>query len=76
VVDVTLRDGGRFTGRILTVGEDDVVIDIDGEERATPYAQIRRAVVQVELNRPSDFDEVAELDETDASGAEVDQEES
>lgn len=76
LVGVTLTDGTRFTGRILVAGEDNVVVDVAGEERTTRYAQIRRAVVQVELNRPSDIDEADGLDTTDASGVEVDQEES
>lgn len=49
---VTLTmDDGSLTGRIVGVGDEGVTLDLAGIERVVPIATIRRAVVQVELNR-------------------------
>ena len=50
-------DGIDLTGRILDVGADDLVLDVDGTRRDLPLAGISQAVVQVELNRLPDFDD-------------------
>jgi ribosome maturation factor RimP len=55
LVKAVLRDGGDVTGRVLRAddGEDgDVVLDVDGSERAVAYADVARGLVQVEFNRP------------------------
>ena len=43
----------EVTGRILGLDGESVVADVDGIEQSLPLADIRRAVVQVELNRPA-----------------------
>lgn len=43
---------GELLGRIATVGDDSVELDIDGASRHVPLASISKALVQVELNRP------------------------
>jgi ribosome maturation factor RimP len=51
LVAVTPREGERFTGRVLTAGEDAATLDVDGTHREVAYADVQRAVVQVEFNR-------------------------
>lgn len=43
---------GELLGRITTVGDDSVELDIDGAVRHVPLAAISKALVQVEMNRP------------------------
>jgi len=43
---------GELLGRITTVGDDSVELDIDGAGRLVPLAAISKALVQVEMNRP------------------------
>ena len=53
LVHVELVDGAEVTGRIVDVpADDEVVLDVDGSGRTIELGQIRRAVVQVEFNRP------------------------
>ena len=42
----------EVTGRVLAANDAEVEIDVNGARRAIPLADVRRAVVQVELNRP------------------------
>ena len=52
LVRAVLVDGGELTGRVRGVQEDtDVVLDVDGEQRALPLAGIARGLVQVEFGR-------------------------
>lgn len=60
LVDVALADGTELTGRIQTSDDDAVDLDVDGEPRRVAYADIRRARIQVELNRPARPDEPGE----------------
>ena len=56
-VRATLREGGQVTGRVLRAddAEDgDVVLDVDGTERAIPYAELTKGMVQVEFARAGD----------------------
>lgn len=41
-----------LVGRVRGVEAEQVVVDVDGAERRIPLADIHRALVQVELNRP------------------------
>ncbi|MFZ0531482.1 MAG: ribosome maturation factor RimP [Propionicimonas sp.] len=45
-------ESGDVTGRLLAADDAGVEIEVDGERRHLLLAGIRRAVVQVELNRP------------------------
>nr|WP_300141589.1 ribosome maturation factor RimP [Propionicimonas sp.] len=59
LVAFTLADG-VVTGRVLGVVEDAVEVDVDGAPRRIPLADVRRALVQVELNRPVEGEETDE----------------
>ena len=54
LVKVTLAEEG-FTGRILGTSDTAVRLHIDGVEREIPLDDIRKAVVQVEMNPPKEF---------------------
>jgi ribosome maturation factor RimP len=54
LVKVTLVDGSSTTGRLSTAGEQSAVLEIAGATRDLPYAEVAKAVVQVELNRRDD----------------------
>lgn len=53
LVKLWLADG-QVTGRIRGIADEGVVVEIDGAERQVPLAEITKAVVQVELNRPAE----------------------
>lgn len=54
LVKLSLAEEG-LTARILDVTDDVVRLGIDGAEREIPLGDIRKAVVQVELNPPKEF---------------------
>jgi ribosome maturation factor RimP len=56
LVAVTLTDGTKLTGRITATSDDDATLVVDGSAQVVPYGEVKRAVVQVELNRPHDPD--------------------
>ena len=58
LVEVTLTDGTRQTGRISSADADQALLDT-GPVR---YHQVKRATVQIEFNRPTDPD-LDDLDE-------------
>ena len=47
----------QLVGRILTAQDDVVAVDVDGDVRELPLAEIDKAVVQVEMNRAIDEEE-------------------
>ncbi|MDZ5620771.1 ribosome maturation factor RimP [Nocardioides sp. HM23] len=51
LVKVTLADGSELTGRIGDSDEEQVSLDVDGSARAVPYADVTKALVQIEFNR-------------------------
>lgn len=58
LVTVTLADGTKVTGRIGRAAdavapepEGRVLLIVDGAERAVPYAEVVKALVQIEFNR-------------------------
>ena len=51
LVTVTQVDGTSLTGRIVEAGEGDVTLDVDGTPRQVAYADVAKALVQVEFNR-------------------------
>jgi ribosome maturation factor RimP len=53
LVKVTTSDGSTLTGRIVGSGDDAATLDVDGTEREVVYADVAKALVQVEFNRPS-----------------------
>jgi ribosome maturation factor RimP len=55
LVRVTLTDGSVVEGRVGAADDDPagaVTLSVDGAERAVPYAEVAKALVQVEFNRP------------------------
>lgn len=68
---LTLRDGTSVLGRVASAGADDVVLAVSGEkgrpgtERAIPYVEVARAVVEVEFTS-------AHVDSEDADDVDVD----
>ena len=40
-----------MTGRIVASDEDSVQLDVDGQTREIAYADVSKALIQVELNR-------------------------
>ena len=51
LVKVALTDGSEVTGRIGDSDEEQVSLDVDGSARAVPYADVKKALVQIEFNR-------------------------
>jgi ribosome maturation factor RimP len=53
LVKVALVEGGEVQGRIGLSTDESVVLDVDGTERELAYADIAKARVQIEFNRPA-----------------------
>jgi ribosome maturation factor RimP len=51
LVKVTLTDGTTFTGRIGATGETRASVEVSGEDREVAYADVDKALVQIEFNR-------------------------
>ena len=60
LVKVTLTDGSTSTGRIQDSTEDEVALEVSGRRREIAYAEVKKALVQVEFNRPAGRDDEAE----------------
>ena len=54
LVKVTLADGESVTGRIGESDEQSVTLDVDGTTTQLAYADITKALVQIEFNRKSE----------------------
>jgi ribosome maturation factor RimP len=52
LVAVRLSEGDTITGRIVSNTDDGVRLNVAGEDREIRFADVERALVQVELNRP------------------------
>lgn len=57
LVAVTLAGGQQLTGRIKSVDDAAVTLDVDGAQQSHSYAEITKAVVQIEMNRRLDDDD-------------------
>jgi ribosome maturation factor RimP len=53
LVKVSTHEEGSFTGRIQDQHDDSVTLDVDGKPRSVALAQIAKAHVQIEFNRPA-----------------------
>jgi ribosome maturation factor RimP len=62
LVEVTTSTGDKFTGRIVSASEDHVQLDVLGETHTLALAEVAKALVQVELNRPAADDPTPEED--------------
>ena len=49
LVKVTGTNGETFTGRIKEHDENGVVLEISGKRRTVPYAEVKKALVQIEF---------------------------
>ncbi len=56
LVAVTRTDGSKVTGRITATTETDATLTVEGEPLTVAFADVRKAVVQVELNRAPDLE--------------------
>lgn len=54
LVLVTPVEGERVTGRIHACDDEGVTLSVEGADVAFAFGDIRKAVVQVEMNRPTD----------------------
>lgn len=50
-------DEAQTLGRIVEATDDEVILDVDGTRRPLKLGVIKKAVVQVELNRPTEDEE-------------------
>jgi ribosome maturation factor RimP len=75
LVRVDLVGGSQVTGRITAAGEDAVELDVDGTPREIRYADLTKALVQVELNRKLSDDDDDEADDDDVEGETDDEDE-
>ena len=53
LVKATLADGSEVTGRVVGSDETAATLDVDGERRDVAYADVAKALVQIEFNRKS-----------------------
>ncbi|WP_336275876.1 ribosome maturation factor RimP [Nocardioides sp. B-3] len=51
LVKITLVEGGEVTGRIVASTEESATLDVDGDTREVLYADVAKALVQIEFNR-------------------------
>ena len=56
LVAVTRTDGTKVTGRIGAATDENATLTVDGEPVAVAFGDVKRAVVQVELNRAPDLE--------------------
>ena len=56
LVTVVFTDGESVTGRIMEAAAESVVLDVDGARREVAYAEVKKALVQVEFNRQKSDD--------------------
>ncbi|GAA1822426.1 ribosome maturation factor RimP [Microlunatus capsulatus] len=66
LVAVTTTTGETFTGRVSAAGEEAVTLDVEGSARELALAEVAKALVQVELNRPRTIAADEDLDEDPA----------
>ena len=53
LVRVTLRDGGQVTGRVGDSDDAGVTLEVSGQAQRVAYADVAKALVQIEFNRPT-----------------------
>lgn len=73
LVQVTPKAGAVIEGRVLSADETHAIVDQDGIETAVAYADVARAVVQVEFTRIEEVElDEPELDEPDLDQPDLD----
>jgi len=53
LVRVRRTDGRELTGRVISAGDDSAELDVAGTKTELAYADVAKALVQVEFNRPA-----------------------
>jgi ribosome maturation factor RimP len=73
LVAVTPTEGEAFTGRLLSADGQAATYTLgdEGEQRSVPYDTVRKAVVQVEFNRPDTDDTDADAEWAHGSAGEA-----
>lgn len=65
------HQGPEVLGRLVDVGDDGPVLDVDGDRQHVPWDQVRSGSVEVEFRRPAadrpDEPDIGEPDEHDAT---------
>ena len=56
LVKIALVDGGEVTGRIVASTEESATLDVDDATREVAYADVAKALVQIEFNRKKQID--------------------
>ena len=54
LVRVDLSDGSQVTGRVGGSDDEGVTLDVSGTDRRVAYAEVAKALVQIEFNRKSE----------------------
>lgn len=54
LVKVTLTDGTDVTGRITASGDTAATLDVDGRQHEVAFADVAKALVQIEFNRKTE----------------------
>ena len=76
LVQVAPKTGEVLEGRVLSADETHAILDVDDSETTVAYADVARAVVQVEFTRIEEAElEDAELEDTDTDATDTDPEE-
>lgn len=57
LVKVTLEDGETLEGRIVATTEEGASLDVSGTQHEIAYAQVHKAMIQIEFNRKKKDDE-------------------
>ena len=65
LVKVTLVEGGEVTGRILASTDTAATLDVEDAEHEVAYAEVAKALVQIEFNRKRSKSEPEETPEED-----------
>jgi ribosome maturation factor RimP len=60
LVKVTLADGSELTGRIVASSDDSATLDVSGGRQEVAYADVAKALVQIEFNRKSDHSDTSD----------------
>ena len=60
LVSVSTTDGNSVVGRIVSADERTVQLEVDGSVRELAFGEVGKALVEVELNRPSARIDIAE----------------
>jgi ribosome maturation factor RimP len=57
LVAVTLAGGHKVTGRITSVTDETALLDVRGQHRTIAFADVEKAKIQIEFNRPAGTDD-------------------